>query len=157
MNTPLSSGAPPPLAAAPASDHILQTCAHIDTQVQTCTQSNTDVLVSLWYFLGFSRGPNFSCAPLFLFPRRMFKYCVGWHGSALSLGFHKDELSCSSSSHARASGIIFFTHTQSQLMTLYSKRDSPGAVRQRPAMGSAGLSQQRRQQRIDTHAHTDTH
>ena len=63
-----------PLAAAPASDHIL---AHIDTQVQTCTQSYTDVLVSLWYFLVFSRGHKFSCSPLFLFPRSLFYMLFG--------------------------------------------------------------------------------
>ena len=50
---------------------------HIDTLVQTCTQSYTDVLVSFWYFLVFSRGHKFSCSPLFLFPRSWFYMLVG--------------------------------------------------------------------------------
>ena len=58
--------------------------AHIDTQAQTCTQTNTDVLRSSWYFLGFLGGLIFHARPLLIFPRRVFKYCVGgmvvhWH------------------------------------------------------------------------------
>ena len=67
----------------------------------------------------------------------------------------EDDLSCSSSSHARASGISHLT--QSQLMTLYTKLVSAAGARQRPAMGGSGLSQQQQQWRIDTRTHRHTH
>ena len=88
-------------------------------------------------------------------PFKSFQVLCWWHGSALALGFHKDNLSCSSSSHARASGISHLT--QSQLMTLYTKLVSAAGARQRPAMGGSGLSQQQQQWRIDTRTHRHTH
>ena len=61
---------------------------HIDTQAQTCAQTNIDVLQSSMYFHVFLGGLIFHARPLLIFPRRLFKYCVGgmlvpWH-----LAFH---------------------------------------------------------------------
>ena len=59
---------------------------HIDTQAQTCTQTNTDVLQSSMYFHGFLGGLIFHARSLLIFPR-LFNLC--WcHGSALALVFH---------------------------------------------------------------------
>ena len=62
---------------------------HIDTQAQTCAQTNTDVLLSSMYFHGFLGGLIFHARPLLIFPRRVFKYCVGamvvhWHFHTLT-------------------------------------------------------------------------
>ena len=154
---------------------------HIDTQAQTCTQTNTDVLLSSWYFLFFFRGPNFSCAaPLNLSKSNV--HSVNWDGhsspraaAAASLwartvtkgcptcALHKDlidtedDLSCSNGWHATSLALSFSHLTQSKLMSLYTKQVSPARARRRPAMGSSGLSQQQQQWRIDTRTHRHTH
>ena len=61
-----------------------QVSIHIDTQAQTCTQTNTDVLLSSWYFLGFFRGPNFSCAAPFNLSKKGVQVLCWCHGSALA-------------------------------------------------------------------------
>ena len=61
---------------------------HIDTQAQTCTQTNTDVLRSSWYFHVFLGGLIFHARPLLIFPRLFNLCCCScWcHGRALA--FH---------------------------------------------------------------------
>ena len=138
-------------------------------------------------FWVFFRGPNFSCAPLFLFPWRVFKYCVGgmvvhWDGhsspraaAAASLwartvtkgcptcALHKDlidtedDLSCSSGSHARASGIIFFTPYTKQVNEPLYQASFTSRCAAAACDGQRALSQQRRQPALVPRAHRHTH
>ena len=103
---------PPPLRAGIIKVTISYKHAHIDTQAQTCTQTNTDVLRSSWYFLGFLGGLIFHARPLLIFPRLF-------------------NLSCSSCwCHARA--VAFRTYTKVPLfflMALYIKQVPPPGAR----------------------------
>ena len=85
---------PPPLIAGIIKVTISYKHAHIDTQAQTCTQTNTDVLRSSWYFLGFFRGPNFSCAAPFNLSKGVQLVLVPWW--------------CSGISHLNKGSIVFF-------------------------------------------------
>ena len=54
------------------------------------------------------------------------------------MSLYLEQASCSSGTHARASGIIFFTHTQSKLMGLYMKRGARcGGAQVRPGSPTA--------------------
>ena len=84
----------------------------------------------------------------------------------------EEDLSCFSGTHARASGIIFFTHTQSQLMSLYSSSQAKPSEFQQHVRGGglrcgeaatlgSGRARRRQQQpalvpRAHKHTHTQT-
>ena len=75
------------------------------------------------------------------------------------MSLYLEQASCSSGTHARASGIIFFTHTQSKLMGLYMKRGArcggaqvgPGSTTAAAARSGATHTQ------THTHTHTNKH